>query len=145
MTRKIKNVYVLIFVLVIGGLGLFEVIDADANRYKLTAYFDNIGGLLVGADVTIAGVAIGEVTAVRIDQGVYSAYIEMMVDDEVNKLPIDSTAMILTNGLAGERYIGISIGGSPSYFKAGDMFEDTQSALVLEELIGPFLLNRLKQ
>ena len=112
-----------------------------ADTYKLYAYFDNIAGLTVRAKVTMAGVTIGKVTAIDLDRDSYTGRVTLQLDKHVDNLPTDSTASILTAGLLGEKYIGISVGGEDQVLKDGATIHDTQSALVLEDLIGKFLLN----
>ena len=111
------------------------------DTYKLYAYFDNIAGLTVRAKVTMAGVTIGKVTAIDLDHDTFTGRVTMEVDKRVNNLPSDSTASILTAGLLGEKYVGISVGGDDQLLKDGGVIHDTQSSLVLEDLIGKFLLN----
>ncbi|MDG9882064.1 outer membrane lipid asymmetry maintenance protein MlaD [Pseudomonas putida CSV86] len=112
-----------------------------SDTYKLYANFDNIAGLTVRAKVTMAGVTIGKVTAIDLDRDTYTGRVTLQLDKSVDNLPVDSTASILTAGLLGEKYIGISVGGEDSVLKDGGVIHDTQSALVLEDLIGKFLLN----
>ena len=115
--------------------------SATNDSYKLSANFDNIAGLTVRAKVTMAGVTIGKVTAIDLDHDSFTGRVTMDLDKRVNNLPSDSTASILTAGLLGEKYIGISVGGDDKVLKEGDVIHDTQSSLVLEDLIGKFLLN----
>jgi phospholipid/cholesterol/gamma-HCH transport system substrate-binding protein len=112
-----------------------------AETYKVYAYFDNIAGLTVRAKVTMAGVTIGKVTAIDLDRDSYMGRVTLQLDSDVDNLPTDSTASILTAGLLGEKYIGISVGGEEDVLKEGGTIHDTQSSLVLEDLIGKFLLN----
>ena len=119
--------------------GLSPVSSTDS--YKLYAYFDNIAGLTVRSKVTMAGVTIGKVTAIDLDRDSYTGRVTLQLDKTVDNLPTDSTASILTAGLLGEKYIGISVGGEDGVLKDGATIHDTQSALVLEDLIGKFLLN----
>ena len=112
-----------------------------ADTYKVYAYFDNIAGLTVRAKVTMAGVTIGKVTAIDLDRDSYTGRVTLQIDKSVDNLPTDSTASILTAGLLGEKYIGISVGGEEDVLKEGATIHDTQSSLVLEDLIGKFLLN----
>ena len=114
---------------------------ANTDTYKLYANFDNIAGLTVRAKVTMAGVNIGKVTAIDLDHDTFTGRVTMEVNKRVNNLPSDSTASILTAGLLGEKYIGISVGGDDQLLKDGGTIHDTQSSLVLEDLIGKFLLN----
>ena len=115
--------------------------SANTDTYKLYANFDNIAGLTVRAKVTMAGVNIGKVTAIDLDHDTFMGRVTMEVNKRVNNLPSDSTASILTAGLLGEKYIGISVGGDDQLLKDGGTIHDTQSWLVLEDLIGKFLLN----
>ncbi|MGE6993092.1 outer membrane lipid asymmetry maintenance protein MlaD [Pseudomonas sp. NPDC047961] len=118
---------------------------ASTDTYKLYAYFDNIAGLSVRSKVTMAGVTIGKVTAIDLDRESYTGRVTLEVQKDVDILPTDSTASILTAGLLGEKYIGISVGGEEQTLGDGDTIRDTQSSLVLEELIGKFLLNSVNR
>ena len=118
---------------------------ASTDTYKLYAYFDNIAGLTVRAKVTMAGVTIGKVTAIDLDRDNYMARVTLQLEKAVDNLPVDSTASILTAGLLGEKYIGISVGGEDAILKDGGTIHDTQSSLVLEDLIGKFLLNTVSK
>ncbi|MEG1626039.1 outer membrane lipid asymmetry maintenance protein MlaD [Pseudomonas sp.] len=113
----------------------------SSDTYKVYANFDNIAGLTVRAKVTMAGVTIGKVTAIDLDRDTYTGRVTLQLEKRVDNLPTDSTASILTAGLLGEKYIGISVGGEEAVLKDGATIHDTQSALVLEDLIGKFLLN----
>jgi phospholipid/cholesterol/gamma-HCH transport system substrate-binding protein len=119
--------------------------SATTDTYKLYAYFDNIAGLTVRAKVTMAGVTIGKVTAIDLDRDSFTGRVTMQVEKRVDNLPTDSTASILTAGLLGEKYIGISVGGESALLKDGGIIHDTQSSLVLEDLIGKFLLNTVSK
>jgi phospholipid/cholesterol/gamma-HCH transport system substrate-binding protein len=120
-------------------------VSAANDSYKLYAYFDNIAGLTVRAKVTMAGVAIGKVTAIDLDHDNFTGRVTMEIQKRVDNLPSDSTASILTAGLLGEKYIGISVGGEQTLLKEGSTIHDTQSSLVLEDLIGKFLLNTVSK
>src|ERR1700720_2346309 len=112
---------------------------APKAGYHVTAEFDNIGDLKVGAPVTMAGVHVGEVAGIRFDSRDYKAVVSLRIDPQYNQIPEDSFASIETQGLLGGKYIGISPGGADSYFKEGGSFYDhTQSAIVLESLINKF-------
>lgn len=106
--------------------------------YTVTAAFNDIGGLKVGSQVTLAGVRIGRVTDITLDQQTYQADATLRISDQY-KVPKDSDASILTSGLLGEQYVGIGPGGSLDNMKDGDKFIITQSAVVLENLIGQFM------
>jgi phospholipid/cholesterol/gamma-HCH transport system substrate-binding protein len=116
-------------------------VSPSDGSYKVYAYFDNIAGLTVRSKVTMAGVTIGKVTAIDLDRDSYMGRVTMELDQSVDNLTSDSTASILTAGLLGEKYIGLSVGGEDQLLKDGDTIHDTQSSLVLEDLIGKFLLN----
>ncbi|MEK1906675.1 MAG: outer membrane lipid asymmetry maintenance protein MlaD [Pseudomonas sp.] len=118
---------------------------SSSDTYKLYANFDNIAGLTVRAKVTMAGVTIGKVTAIDLDRDSYTGRVTMEVEKRVDNLPVDSTASILTAGLLGEKYIGISVGGEEDLLKEGGTIHDTQSSLVLEDLIGKFLMNSVNK
>ncbi|KMM80396.1 outer membrane lipid asymmetry maintenance protein MlaD [Pseudomonas deceptionensis] len=118
---------------------------ASTDTYKLYANFDNIAGLTVRAKVTMAGVTIGKVTAIDLDRDNFTARVTLQLEKAVDNLPTDSTASILTAGLLGEKYIGISVGGEDAVLKNGGTIHDTQSSLVLEDLIGKFLLNTVSK
>ncbi|WP_137818157.1 MULTISPECIES: outer membrane lipid asymmetry maintenance protein MlaD [unclassified Pseudomonas] len=115
------------------------------DTYKLYAHFDNIAGLTVRAKVTMAGVTIGKVTAIDLDRDSYTGRVTMELESRVDNLPTDSTASILTAGLLGEKYVGISVGGDEELLKDGGTIRDTQSSLVLEDLIGKFLINSVNK
>jgi phospholipid/cholesterol/gamma-HCH transport system substrate-binding protein len=120
-------------------------VGSSDNTYKVYAHFENIAGLTVRSKVTMAGVTIGKVTAIDLDRNSYMGRVTMVVDDAVDNLPADSTASILTAGLLGEKYIGISVGGEEEVLSDGSTIQDTQSSLVLEDLIGKFLLNSVNK
>jgi phospholipid/cholesterol/gamma-HCH transport system substrate-binding protein len=118
----------------------FSTVLSDRPTYTLVAHFDNIGGLKVRAPVKLSGVVIGRVSKISIDKNNYRALVVMEVD-QAYPLPLDTSASILTSGLLGDQYIGLEPGGDEEYLADGDEIEITQSALVLEELIGQFLVN----
>lgn len=120
-------------------------VSQNSDTYEVDAYFDNIAGLTTRAKVTMAGVTIGKVTSIELDHTSFTGRVTMAIDKRVNDLPVDSTASILTAGLLGEKYIGISVGGEDEILREGGTIRDTQSALVLEDLIGKFLLNSVNQ
>jgi phospholipid/cholesterol/gamma-HCH transport system substrate-binding protein len=120
-------------------------IGSAQDTYRVYAYFDNTAGVSARAKVTMAGVTIGKVVAVDLDHDSFMGRVTMELDARVNNLPTDSTASILTAGLLGEKYIGISIGGEEEVLRDGGVIRDTQSALVLEDLIGKFLLNSVNK
>lgn len=131
----------LLLALRVSGLTL----GAGEGSYRVYAHFDNIAGLTVRSKVTMAGVTIGRVTAIDLDRDSYTGRVTMLLNKEVDNLPEDSTASILTAGLLGEKYIGISVGGEEEVLSDGSVIHDTQSSLVLEDLIGKFLLNSVNK
>lgn len=124
----------------------FQVSDlqrgVNGNSYTVYANFENSGGLKVGSSVSMAGVNIGRVTAIEIDSDTFESRVAITVEDQFDMLPKDSSASILTAGLLGERYIGIEPGGDIKLLKDGDVIRFTESALVLEQIIGQFLFNQ---
>jgi phospholipid/cholesterol/gamma-HCH transport system substrate-binding protein len=117
---------------------------ASPPHYDLTAKFDNIADLKVGAPVSMSGVEIGRVAKIEYDSREYKAVVTMRVNDKYNQIPSDSDASIYTQGLLGGKFIGITAGGADTYLKNGDKIDFTQSAFVLENLIGQVLANFAK-
>src|SRR6202453_364358 len=112
---------------------------ASPPHYDLTAKFDNIADLKVGAPVSMSGVEIGRVSKITFDTKEYKAVVTMRMDERYNQIPTDSDAAIYTQGLLGGKFIGITAGGSDMYLKDNDHIDFTQSAFVLENLIGQLL------
>jgi phospholipid/cholesterol/gamma-HCH transport system substrate-binding protein len=125
----------------VGNLTLADV----SNAYEVKARFDNIGGLKVKSAVTMAGVRLGRVSAISFDEERYQAVVTMDIDGRYNRIPTDTSAAILTSGLLGEQYIGLEPGGAETYLKNGDTLQLTQSAVVLEKLIGQFLFSKASE
>ncbi len=113
----------------------------DSGSYRLSARFDNVAGLTTRAKVSAAGVTVGRVVGIHYDDTTAGAIVDMEISQDFAQFSEDTSASILTAGLLGEKYIGLSTGGDPSNLKEGDVIYDTQSTIVLEELIGKFLLN----
>jgi phospholipid/cholesterol/gamma-HCH transport system substrate-binding protein len=111
------------------------------DTYRLSAKFDNIGGLKVRGPVKSAGVVVGRVAEIGFDKTSYQAVVGMEIDARY-QFPKDTFANILTSGLLGEQYIGLDVGGDEAMLKAGDLITKTQSAVVLEKLIGQFLFSK---
>ena len=111
------------------------------DTYTLTAAFDNIGGLKVRAPVRTAGVTVGRVTHITLDGKTYKGVVSMEVERRF-VFPKDSAAKILTSGLLGDQYIGLDPGGDDKNLAANDNVAQTQSAVVLENLIGQFLSSK---
>jgi len=117
--------------------------DSGEDTYRLTAKFDNIGGLTVRAKVTMAGVVIGRVSRIYLVHKDFVAVVDMDIYKSVNNLSTDTSARILTAGVLGEKYIGLSEGADDKVLKNGDEIYNTQSAMVLEDLISKFLVNKV--
>ena len=113
--------------------------QGDAG-YSVMARFDNVGSLKIRAPVSMAGVTIGRVEAIKFDGDELDAVVTLRIGNEFDKIPDDSDATIFTSGLLGAQYVGLEAGGSDGYFADGDEIEFTQSAIVLEQLIGKYLL-----
>jgi phospholipid/cholesterol/gamma-HCH transport system substrate-binding protein len=117
-----------------------EKFSAD-ETFEVQANFDNVGSLKPRAPVSMSGVTIGRVTAVSFDPVALQAKVMMIIDGRYKQIPDDSDASILTAGLLGSQYIGLQAGGSDTYLENGSEIYFTQSAIVLENLIGKFLVN----
>ena len=147
MTTRFIETMVGLFV-VLGVLALFMLAMKVSNLsgltknegYEVTAYFENIGGLKVRSPVTVSGVRVGQVTEIVYDEDRYEAHVTMRIGTDHDYLPIDTTASIYTAGLLGEQYIALEPGAEDDVLKAGDTIEFTQSALVLEEIIGKIVV-----
>ena len=109
--------------------------------YTVEARFENIGSLRERAPVTMSGVTIGRVTDVSFDPVGLEAVVKFVIDAQFDQIPDDSDASILTSGILGSQYIGLQAGGSDLYLEEGSEILFTQSAIVLENLIGKFLVN----
>jgi phospholipid/cholesterol/gamma-HCH transport system substrate-binding protein len=112
------------------------------DSYELNARFDNIGGLKVRSPVAAGGVRIGRVTDIRYNNDTYEAIVIMSIEAQYDKFPIDTAASVFTSGLLGEQFIGFEPGAEEDYLKNGDVIDLTQSALVLEQIIGQFLYSK---
>lgn len=148
MAKRSTETWVGVFV-VLGILALvFLALKAanlatfsTARGYQVRARFDNIGGLKVHAPVRSAGVAVGHVTAITLDRNTYQGVVTMEINKGVS-FPDDSSAQILTAGLLGDQYVGIEPGSDDKELQAGDQIKNTQSAVVLEKLIGQMIFNK---
>ncbi|MDO9177389.1 MAG: outer membrane lipid asymmetry maintenance protein MlaD [Agitococcus sp.] len=116
--------------------------EVKQPSYKVYAHFQNIAGLVPRSKVTMSGVTIGRVAAIELDKKKLNAKVTLEIYNDVNEISTDSVASILTAGLLGEKYIGIVPGADDTFVKNGDEIEQTQSSLVLEDLIGKFLFNK---
>ncbi|WP_071661457.1 outer membrane lipid asymmetry maintenance protein MlaD [Rickettsiella grylli] len=109
--------------------------------YNVTAAFDNIGGLKMRSPVSLAGVHVGEVSAIKLDDLKFKAIVTMRIDSRYKQLPIDTSASILTQGLLGANYINLTPGFAHKFLNNNDIIQDTHPALILEDLIGQFLFS----
>ena len=130
---------------VLAGLGAVAYLSMNVGNFSfrknggmiLFAEFDETGGLKVRAPVVIAGVKVGQIDSIALDQS-YRARLQLSVDASL-KLPIDSSASIVTSGLLGDRYISLQLGGDDKHLKSGDEIRFTESAVLLERLLGKFI------
>jgi phospholipid/cholesterol/gamma-HCH transport system substrate-binding protein len=148
MNRSTLDLWVGIFVTIglgavvflalkVGNLASFD----SQPSYRLTAHFDNIGGLKLRAPVKAAGVIVGRVESVTLDNKTYEAVVTLKIDNGY-QFSKDTIAAILTSGLLGEVYIGLEAGGDPQMLADGGRIAKTQSAVVLEKLISQFLFDK---
>ncbi|WP_333707677.1 outer membrane lipid asymmetry maintenance protein MlaD [Ottowia beijingensis] len=147
MERSKNDLWVGLFVMI--GLAALVFLALQAanllslnfqSTYRITAQFDNIGGLKPKAAVRSGGVVVGRVAGISFDDERYQARIDLDMDARF-KFPKDSSLKILTSGLLGEQYIGVEAGAAEDNLAAGDNVTSTQSAVVLENLISQFLYN----
>jgi phospholipid/cholesterol/gamma-HCH transport system substrate-binding protein len=151
MKRTTIDLWVGLFV--VGGLAALLVLALKvgnattvtaADGYRVTAEFDNIGGLKPRAPVKSAGVVVGRVASIAFDNDKFVARVTVLLD-KTYKFPKDTTASILTSGLLGEQYIGLDGGGDDAVLQDGDTMRLTQSAMVLEKMISRFLFSKAEE
>jgi phospholipid/cholesterol/gamma-HCH transport system substrate-binding protein len=151
MKRTTIDLWVGLFV--VGGLAALLVLALKvgnattvtaADGYRVTAEFDNIGGLKPRAPVKSAGVVVGRVASIAFDNDKFVARVTLLLD-KTYRFPKDTTASILTSGLLGEQYIGLDGGGDDQVLKDGDRMRLTQSAMVLEKMISRFLYSKAEE
>ena len=151
MQRSSNDIWVGLFVL-IGGAALLFLALQSANllslsfqkTYAVTARFDNIGGLKPQTAVKSAGVVVGRVESITFDDKTFQANVGLALQSRYS-FPKDSSLKILTSGLLGEQYIGIEAGADAKNLQPGDTITSTQSAVVLENLIGQFIYNKASE
>lgn len=115
------------------------------DTYTVTANFESSGGLKPKSAVSAAGVKVGKVTSIHLDPKNYQSVVTMEIESQYNTLPEDTTASIFTAGLLGEQYVNLDAGGSDTPLKEGSKIEITQSAIVLEKVIGQFLFKSAEE
>ena len=133
-----------------GFAALFFLVTQITNRefglgdggYRVLASFEQVGGLKPGAPVSMSGVTIGRVEKIEYDFTEYRARVTLRIDRHYDRIPDDSDASILTAGLLGGQYVGITPASSETFLGDGDQIQFTQSAIVLENLISKFLFSK---
>jgi len=147
-SRKIE---ILVGLFVAAGIAAFFMLAmnvsnmssyGNGDNYELKARFDNIGGLKVRSPVAAGGVRVGRVTDIEYNSDTYEAVVIMAIEEQYNKFPVDTAASVFTSGLLGEQFIGFEPGAEEDYLKDGDIIDLTQSAIVLEQIIGQFLYSK---
>ena len=115
--------------------------SGNGDSYSVSAAFENVGGLKVRAPVRVSGVRIGRIDSIDYDLEAYQAVVTLRIDSAYDRFPDDTSASIFTSGLLGEQYIALEPGGSLENLEPGGRIQLTQSALVLEQIIGQFLFS----
>lgn len=148
MNRSTIDLWVGIFVAIGIGAVIFLALKvgnlnsvSSASGYRLEANFENIGGLKLRAPVKAAGVTVGRVEAIKLDSKSYQAMVTMKIDNGY-QFTADTIASVLTSGLLGEVYVGLDVGGDTKMLADGGRIGKTQSAVVLEKLIGQFMFSK---
>ena len=151
---SIRTIEIAVGLFVAAGLAALFVLAMKVSNlanytgddgYEISARFDNIGGLKVRYPVAASGVRVGQVTGIEYDSGGYEARVTMSIDPQYDKFPTDTAASVLTSGLLGEQFIGLQPGAEEEYLMAGSEIELTQSALVLEQIVGQFLYSKAEE
>ena len=146
-----RSVQIWVGLFVVAGMAALLVLSmkvsnistfTETKGYEVKASFENIGGLKVRSPVTMAGVVVGRVASIGFDSRSYEAVVTLNIQDKYDNIPEDSSASIFTSGLLGEQYIGLEPGGAEAVLKAGSTLQLTQSAIVLEQIIGQFLVSQ---
>ena len=114
----------------------------ETDGYEVTANFANIGGLKVRSPVSMAGVVIGRVAKIGFDRESYEAVVTIKIQNQYDNIPEDASASIFTAGLLGEQYIDMEAGGAEEFLRQGSELQLTQSAIVLEQIIGQFIVSQ---
>lgn len=146
MSQRLVEIWVGVFVAI--GLAAMMVLALQVSGltelrqppgYYVTAKFDNVGSLREKAPVSMAGVRVGRVEAIRLDPDSHQAEVKMRINERFGAIPADSAAAIYTAGLLGEQYVGLEPGWETEPLADGDRITETQSAVVLERIIGQFV------
>lgn len=144
MVRRVPELVAGFVVIIVAALFLLYALrgagEVNTGGYLLRAQFGSIGGLSVGSNVKIAGVIVGHVASETLNPVTYAAEITMTMDNRF-KIPVDSSATIASDGLLGGPFVSISPGGSEDMMKSGSVFQVTQSAINIEDLIGKFIFS----
>jgi phospholipid/cholesterol/gamma-HCH transport system substrate-binding protein len=140
LTETLAGAVVLAVALGFLGYAVANTGRTPVSGYPLHARFDRIDGMVVGADVRLAGVKVGSVTTARVDPQSYQADVTFNVQSSV-KLPRDSSAEITSDGLLGGKYLSLVPGGDEKMLASGDAITITQSAISLEQLLGKFIFS----
>jgi len=149
--KKMNVIEIVVGLFVVAGIAALFMLAMKVSNlnalttkegYTLYARFDNIGGLKVMSPVRAGGVLVGRVVTIDYDQEAYEAQVTMIIDPKYNQFPTDTTASIFTAGLLGEQYISLEPGSEEAYLKDGDEIHLTQSALILEQVLGKFLYSQ---
>lgn len=147
---KTRAIEIAVGLFVVAGLAALTVLAMRVSNitafqttegYTVIGHFRNVGGLREGAPVKMGGVQVGRVSDISLDTDTYQARVELTIDSRFDDLPMDTSASVLTSGLLGEQYVGLEAGGMPTALQPGDELMLTQSAIVLEKIIGQFLYN----
>lgn len=152
--NNMKAIEIIVGLFVIAGIAALFMLAMKVSNlssfkakegYTLQARFDNIGGLKVRSPVRAGGVLIGRVMAVDYNQDTYEAEVRMLIAPQYNQFPQDTTASIFTSGLLGEQYVSLEPGSEEGYLKGGDEIKLTQSAIILEQVVGKFLYSQAEK
>lgn len=147
-SRRVEIIVGLFIVLGMASLLMLALKVSDlsnlgnSNGYEVTARFDNVGGLKVRSQVSLGGVKVGEVSRIDYDDDTYEAVVTLTIRERFARIPTDSTVSIFTAGLLGEQFVFLEPGGEDRFLKNGSELKITQSALVIDQLIGQFLFQK---
>lgn len=149
--ERIKAIEIGVGLFVVAGLAALFMLAMQVSNlssmsndqgYEIIARFENVGGLKVRSPVSMGGVRVGRVSSIEFDMETFEAIVRLRVSQQYDKFPKDTSARIFTAGLLGEQYVALEPGGSEDVLMAGDEIRLTQSALVLEQIIGQFLFSK---